>query len=73
MAAEPPLIFGPAYLDLAVTLDHPLCGPAGRLFDQSLPAARMTPRTDGRIAIVGPTGDRLRLTLPAEQAACAAT
>lgn len=71
-----PLVFGPAYLDLVLTLAQPLLAPEQapvRVLDQSLPAARMLPRNDGLLEVRGPTGDRLRLPLPPAMAACAAT
>ena len=67
-----PLIFGPAYLDVVLTLDRLLLA-GGPTLDQSLPAARLTPRDDGVLEVVGPTGDRLVFVLPPDQAEFAAT
>lgn len=72
MARNRPTIFGPAYLDVVLTLDRPLLA-GGPVLDQSLPAARLTPRDDGVLEVVGPAGDRLVFQLPADQSEFAAT
>lgn len=72
MARNRPTIFGPAYLDVVLTLDRPLLA-GGPVLDQSLPAARLTPRDDGLLEVVGPTGDRLVCLLPPDQAEFAAS
>lgn len=72
MTRNRPLIFGPAYVDVVLTLDCPLLA-GGPVLDQSLPAARLTPRGDGVLVVVGPTGDRLTCLLPSEQAEFAVT
>jgi len=72
MARNRPTIFGPAYLDVVLTLDRPLLA-GGPVLDQSLPAARLTPRDDGVLEVVGPTGDRLVCLLPPDQAEFAAS
>lgn len=66
------LVFGPAYVDVVVEVDGTLLPPPRRL-DQSLPAIRRIPRADGRLEILGPTGDCLTLMLPPDAAGCAAT
>jgi len=67
-----PLIFGPAYLDIVLTLDRPLLD-GGPVLDQSLPAARLLPRNDGVVEVTGPAGDRLVFILPPDRAKFAAT
>jgi len=67
-----PLIFGPAYIDVVLTLDRPLLA-EGPLLDQSLPAARMIPRDDGVAEVIDPAGDRLVCLLPPEYAEFAVT
>ncbi len=68
------LVFGPAYLDVVVETAQPLL-PAepALLLDQSLAALRVTPRDDGLLAVIGPTGDRLRFPLPTHAAHAAAS
>jgi sugar/nucleoside kinase (ribokinase family) len=71
MDSDRPLIFGPAYLDVVLTLDRPLLAD-GPTLDQSLPAARLTPRDDGVVEVTEPAGDRLTCLLPPGSAEWAA-
>jgi len=68
------LIFGPAYLDVVVETAQPLLSaePA-LLLDQSLAALRVTPRDDGLLVVLGPTGDLLRFILPQRDTGAAAS
>jgi hypothetical protein len=72
MARNRPLIFGPAYVDVVLTLDRPLLA-GGPVLDQSLPAARLIPRDDGMVVVLGSTGDRLTCLLPPEGTSWAVT
>ncbi len=68
------LVFGPAYLDVVVETAQPLLpSEPALLLDQSLAATGVTPRDDGLLVVLGPTGDVLRFSLPACHAAAAAS
>jgi hypothetical protein len=56
MGTDRVFVYGPAYLDVVVETPLPL---AGVLLDQSVPAVSALPRDDGRLVVVGPTGDAL--------------
>jgi sugar/nucleoside kinase (ribokinase family) len=67
------LIFGPAYLDLSVTIARPLLDDHTRRIDQSLAATARTGADDGHLHVVSPHGDHLVCPLPAGESGASAT
>jgi len=59
-----PLVYGPAYLDLVVTIDRAFC--TSQRVDKSIKVNAVTPNTAGAIRLRGENGDDLHFPLPVE-------